>query len=442
MNGRDEAIRGFLDRSIPLPATGGCDWDDVLARSRAAGKAVRTRRLVVAVAIVVVTAVVLAATPLGAMIANGFGSFSSWLSGSAGSPVTGKQKSAFIESTRKSWLHFPRTASLRKLVDTTTEGVRYQLFGFKVGDSLCLRMIASGAARSANTGCVPRSELKARREPALPIEVDVLIVKRERRDKQVSYVGIAAVTFGVVSDGVRRVEARTRSRVIEGIVKNDSFLLVNSRVKKRIRSMLAVDCNGRASAIKFAPAEGSPLLVFERPKPSGYLPHAVERTVRGIRIGWIERREPRGEPIPHGHHRFITRGDFPPAVFSRLIMPDPHGLVKMLVGLRLGGELCVEVLLVGQADGSSCTTLQHLASPKNTLPFFWGESYRSSTDQYELVTGMTGDVVARLTMFLSTGAQIPVPINDNAFAIQAPRATFPGELVAYDRRGRVIGISP
>jgi hypothetical protein len=48
--------------------------------------------------------------------------------------------------------------------------------------------------------------------------------------------------------------------------------------------------------------------------------------------------------------------------------------------------------------------------------------------------------VSEITAFLATGPSIPVPLADNAFIVEVPRARQPFRLVAYDSEHRVIGI--
>ena len=218
MTSYEETIQSVLVRTVPLPAGAGRDWEDVLSRSAASTRTVRTRRLVYSVALAAAVAIVLGVTPLGAVIARGFGDFSGWLSGSAGSHVTGKERSAFANASRHSWIRFPKTASLRRLIVTTKGGVRYELFGFRTGDSFCLQVVASRAATARYTGCVPLSALQAKRAPALPIFVDAPVSDRETHGRHVDFIKRAGITFGIVSDGVAGISARTQSHQLNGIV--------------------------------------------------------------------------------------------------------------------------------------------------------------------------------------------------------------------------------
>lgn len=51
------------------------------------------------------------------------------------------------------------------------------------------------------------------------------------------------------------------------------------------------------------------------------------------------------------------------------------------------------------------------------------------------------DGVARIDLFLTDGERWPVPLKDNAFSVEVPRAKRPAELVAYDAAGRIVGIT-
>src|SRR5450759_4222094 len=131
MTGYEETIRSVLAGTVPLPAGAGRDWGDVLSRTAASKRTVHTRRLVYAVSLAAAIAVVLAATPLGAMIARGFGDFSGWLSGSTGHPASTGEQRTFAHEYKNSWIRFPKTPALRSLIRVNRDGIAYELFGFR-----------------------------------------------------------------------------------------------------------------------------------------------------------------------------------------------------------------------------------------------------------------------------------------------------------------------
>src|SRR2546429_4362757 len=58
------------------------------------------------------------------------------------------------------------------------------------------------------------------------------------------------------------------------------------------------------------------------------------------------------------------------------------------------------------------------------------------------IDGAAPDDVARVDALLANGRHTHVPIRDNAFLVDIPRAQLPARLVAYDAAGRVISVSP
>lgn len=441
MTGYEETIRSVLVGTVPLPAGAGRDWGDVLSRTAASKRTVHTRRLVYAVSLAAAIAVVLAVTPLGAMIARGFGDFSGWLSGSAGHPASSTAQRAFAQEKRRSWVYrlswprFPKTPALRSLITVTRVGVHYELVGYRVGDSFCLRLVASVAAtstHSSDTSCAPRSDLVAGTTPVLPLNVDAPIpVGSERRWRYVFVKG-ASVTFGITSDGVAAVHARTQSRVLNGIVESDSFLIINPRAAagERIRSITAGDAFGDEVAIPFF----DPVSHWKTRPPKG--PSRVERPVEHVRIGWIARREPRGVAVPLSRFRYRQQSLRDRKTFARLLTPVQGGPEQVMVTLNRGGDLCVSLVL-SRNLGTGCTPFK-LLSAHSPGPLQWGES--SDGSQYATISGLADDDVARITLFLGTGERVAVPLKDNAFVIKASRMKFPVRVVAYDRDGRVIGI--
>ena len=432
MNGRDEAIWSFLDRAVPLPSGGGRDWEDTLARSRATRKAVRTRRLGFAVLLVAVLAVVLAVTPLGAMIASGFGDFSGWLSGSSGSPVSTGERQAFESESRRSWVRFPQSAKLRRLIEVTRDGVDYVLYGYRAGDTFCLSLTASGKASSTHATCGPTRALESRSAPVIPLGVNVLIASREKHGHKRVFIPRASVTFGVASDGVVAVRAGTRSGELRAVISGDSFLIVNPNPSDPARSISASDSAGDVAAIPFAREMTISIPPHKLSSPPG--PKKVERTVTGVRIGWLARREPRGEPW-----RVRGRHPFGKIVFIRLLSPDPGGIERVLVSLReVQGKLwvCNGIVLAAPAAGA-CTDYASLSSPGRP-PLLYGEYGGGSGGQYTTISGLASDEVRRMTLFVESGERVSVPLEDNAFIIGTPVTRFPVRLVGYDRENRVI----
>lgn len=74
-------------------------------------------------------------------------------------------------------------------------------------------------------------------------------------------------------------------------------------------------------------------------------------------------------------------------------------------------------------------------------PFQAGLGGGGPGEQFVVISGFAADGVARIQLFLGSGARERVSLRDNVFVVQAPRAQLPAKLVFYDTQGRVVGIS-
>jgi hypothetical protein len=438
-------IEDRLDRWVPPVDPGEADWGDVLRRSGAdAGGRLRRRLLAISIAVAAVAAIV--ATPLGGAIVRGVGDFSAWLTGVPGKPADPAEQEAFERANNRSWSAFPDGPMLRTLIETNVGGHVYELFGFRSGGSFCLRLVARGLNGSPVVSCAPSTELRVASAPALVVLTDhpfglshVIPVGQE-------YVPpTSSATFGVVADGVDAVELVTDHGTRRAIVRSNAFLLISARPKvgQRVRKVLALT-PGRRRAVPFVSA---PFGTWDTParssaKPTG--PSQVERTIKGGRIAWIERRELRGEAIPDGapYARGPTVKGFD---FARLLTPDPESHMRILVGIgslgrygvKPGEDALCSALVAGGGSGGTCSSLAGLF---RRGPLMWSQSLIGGGDQYETISGVASDDVARLEIFFATGERRPVPLRDNAFLVQAARAKYPVRLVAYDDDGLVVAV--
>jgi hypothetical protein len=155
-------------------------------------------------------------------------------------------------------------------------------------------------------------------------------------------------------------------------------------------------------------------------------------------IHWLFQHEPRGESlaqagIPVGA---LVGSHWQPVRFARVLRPDPTKNIRLAVSLigKRGLNICVTTFQA-RAIGGGCAVGLTLA------PFNAQVSIGSSRAPSALISGLAGDTVARMSLFLGTGNHLAVPLRNNAFAILAPRGEPTAKLVAYDRQGRVIGSS-
>jgi len=444
-------IGASFDRMFPVPAVA-ADWNDVLRRADAAHRRPQRRvRLALVLAALLVAAV--AVSPLGAGIAHSLSDFSGWLQGSPGKPASPSAQRAFDRANGKSWAGFPRGTKLRELIKTSADGVNYTLFGVRSGESLCLHIVAEGAARGSTLSCSPLRELRARPQPALVLEVDYSIGKLVGKHAQVGPERLtlprASVTFGIVADNVQAVHLRSDKGTRDALIASNSFLSVLPRppVGDRVHTVSATLRDGSAVKIPFAEA---PFDTNQGTASHGVLhgPANLDRVIKTGTVGWLTRREQRGAVLPKGPRStmFFAHGGAH-LVFGRLIQPDPGN--RMRVGLSLwllskkpphapfmkkGLYLCTS-LIAGSGGGGGCSAEAEMFARS---PVNFGLSTFGGGNQYSILDGVASDDVARVAVYLGTGEVSTVPLRDNVFATQVSRAKFPIRVVGYDKDGHVI----
>jgi len=464
MSDLDLLVMDALEDAVPYRREALPDWPDALARAgvqqgthghvRPAGDRPVQRRPVwlrrgalPLAAAALAAAVVAVATPAGSAVVRGIGDFSAWLRGVPGEPVGPAEQEAFERANRRVWSAFPDGPQLSTLIEREVEGRRFELQGFRSGGSLCLRLLARGLNGSPAVSCAPLQELQGATAPALVVLADHSLGLRNVVPVGQQYVAPeASATFGIVADGVTGVELVTDEGTRRAVVEANAFLSIDAspELGERVRAVFASARDGRRVEVPFVSA---PFGSWDQPaprdaKPTG--PAKVERTVAGGRVGWLERREPRGvePPADAPYMRGPMGGGLE---FARLLAPDPQSHLRLLVGIgtlkRYGvpaGEQAVCYFLVaGGSSGGGCSPLDRLF-PR--APFSFGQSLIGGGHQFETISGLASDEVARLEIFFATGERRPIPLADNAFIVQAARAKYPIRLVAYDAAGQIIGI--
>lgn len=448
-------IREAFVRLDPLPSGAEGDWQDVLGRVQLPPRRqpIARRSLEVAVAAAIALTVASLATPLGAAIGRSFHGFSAWITGSPGTPASPSAQRAFEKANARSWAGFPPGTQLRKLIETGTSGSTFTLYGFRSGDALCLRLVAKGRAAGASESCAPLQALQSAKEPALVVASDEPFGLPKVAPGESGYrPELASATFGIASDGVKKVILRGDG-THEAVVASNAFLYVAASPKlgARVRSADVVAANGSTAAL---PLVAAPYGENGTPAPDHFArptgPTHFERTVSGGTVSWIEQRQDRGRPIGPRELKRLGEGALTHVTFAREVQPDPANpaRVAFLIGkpardpfhrFRRGQqELCVFLLQGGGGGaGGGCGQLQGMFAQ---VPFSLGISLASGADQYAYFSGLASDDVARLRIFLTNNTIESVPLKDNAFAAPVARALFPARLVAYDSAGRIIGL--
>jgi hypothetical protein len=447
------AVAELLDRYTPVPQSEP-DWEAISSQIVDSSRRWIGRRVVPLAAAFAAIALALAVvTPLGGAVRNKLGDFSTWLQGTPGEPVSEEEQRAF-DQANATWGSFPGSPQLRQLADVEADGASYRLLGFRSEGSLCLRIVARGSARGSTLTCAPVSDLRNDEAPARVLVAD-WGVGRGTKTKEVGFDTVrsahAQVTAGIAADGVDAIELvddQGRHRVP---TQSNAFIYVAEEpdVGQRVTKVQArLDKDDRLVDIPLAVAPFGIGGGFGRGTTNGEPggPTEVERRVVGGRIGWLDRRENRGEPVKDifAGRPTALNGE---VVFGRVLNPDPSSSKRVAIFETRGARaprpgdpprdmICSYVITRG-GMGGGCNLVD---DPFPGGSFTFGYSTVGGGDQFATFAGMASDEVARLEAFTATGNAIPVPLVDNSYLIEIAIARFPVKLVAYDNQGRVIGI--
>lgn len=438
-----------LERLVPLPSAERANWQNVLASAKVTRRPRLSRRrfVVVLVALAAAGAIVVA-TPVRAALGHGLDSFSTWLTGSPGTSSSQAEQRAFDRSTR-SWAGFPSDTKLRRLVQTKTGGATFTLYGFRGAGSLCLRLTVTGSVSTHMLACPPLSALRGSKQPALVVVANdgVGAAHQASNSPVVFATPRFGVTFGVVADGVKRVElGHSDGTTTTALLSGNTFLAVGANPNPITRAWATA--GNRRAALPLTTAV-SPFVVPQTtgPRLAVHGPATVQRIIHGGAIHWLAHRQARGTAVPSTVHHIV--GVLPDVIFHREITPDPSAPERMVVSVRPAGsaysgihlrnklQVCAEVVGGPLAGGGGCWPAGRLFS---TAPFSLGVLGLPG-GQITTIAGLASDDVTRLRLFLGTGRRVVVPLHDNGYITSAARADYPLRLVAYDSHGRVIGVS-
>jgi hypothetical protein len=438
----DDTLRSELHRLVPIDSRR--DWGEVVARSGLKRERARRRWAIGAVVVIAAVAVGVA-TPLGAAIGRGLDDFSAWLTGEPGTPASESEQREFEAANARSWLGFPRGTKLRHLITDKAGDTTVTLLGFRSGSSqLCLRLRVTGGTEGTMMSCAPLADIRRAGGPARAVIVDFGLGKGDK----VAWYGIDLVqtnklriTAGIAADTVRSVMLEDDAGRHEVPVASNAFLYVAEQpdVGQRVSSIWARTDDGLV-AVPFAPAPfgiGAP--IPSRPAPA---PPEIERQVEGGRIEWLEAREPRGEPLdvlPSGEDSLGPRFRRN-VLFGRVLTPDPDRPTRIVLTLnahRPDGSpagLCPWVVGRGGGAGGGCAPYPFARTPLMSSGSMHG------FNSFFTVSGVASDDVARIDALLADGQRAEVPLVDNVFLVDLPRANLPARLVAYDEEDRVIAV--
>lgn len=438
-----------LDRLIPLPSGERANWQEVLSAAGVKPRPRPTRRrFVMVVAVLAAVGAVVVATPVGAALGHGLDTFSSWLTGSPGTPSSPAEQRAFDRATR-SWDGFPGGTKLRRLVRTQTGGATFTLYGFRAAGSLCLRLVVTGSVSARTLACPPLSALRGSRQPALVVAANNGVGATQQASSGPFTFGVPrfTLTFGIVADGVHQIDlTRSDGTKVHPVVNGDTFLAVESN-SSPVTHAWATAGSRRVALSLTTMASPFGFLQTSGPRLSAHGPATVQRIVHGGAIRWFARREPRGTAVPPAVHHIV--GVLPNIIFGREITPDASAPERMVISVRPAGnaysgahlhnklQVCAEVVGGRFAGGGGCWPAGRLFS---TAPFSLG-ILEQPGGQTVTIAGLASDDVAKLSLYLGTGRRVSVPLHDNGYITSAAMADYPVRLVAYDTAGRVIGVT-
>jgi hypothetical protein len=435
----DAALDSLLDRCENAYG----DWPDVLRRARI-DRVVRARRTEPRRrsrwhrrSTVVATAVVVAAIVVATALATGLGQrFSAWIGGTPGRPAPAGLQHGFDVRNSAAYAGFPAGTKLRLLSSRTVKGTTFSLLGFRNHDTYCLRLV-----RTDHPNGIGRNECLRAEELA---DVPALVAG----DAWFT-VGKPAVTvngvYGFAADGVRRVQiGRLRGGETVPVINNVFLSLTGVRagtvqnhpLPNPVLTVHALMRDGQAQNVPYASGFMSGLVpngvrpsvpsYFRRPSRQRVPgPTRIEAPIAHPTISWLKHHEPRGKPLP------TTAGH--PA-FGRVIQPDPDDPIETGIAVGARGALCDYFFqpLATQTGGRGCG------------PWFADGPIRLGNWTSEPIShfdGFVADGVAHVTFFLASGRILQAALRDNVFAVAFPQAELPGEVVAYDAKNRVAGIT-
>jgi hypothetical protein len=399
---------------------------------------------------VAIAAVAAAALLAAAAYATGFGDrFSSWLTGSPGAPAPASEQQGFAQRNHIAFASFPAGTRLRLLLRTHTKGTGFDLLGFRNGDAYCLRLVRTDLPQGIGRNqCLRAEELRG--HAALVADDAWFSVGKPAQ----SITGV----YGFAADDVTSVRV-TRARGEERVpVKNNVFLSLMSQPSGTVQhhplpnpvlAVAAVLANGELRNVPYV-VEGQGIISNgQRPTVPSYFsgrgvrsrvgPSRVTAPIRHPAIGWLDRREKRGSPLPPQSYLAVH--------FGRVIQPDPDDPIRVGIAVAdatgftrghaiTGNALCViefQPLMRGEGSGG-CSPV-----PFQNGALMMGGWMSSPITHFN---GLAADGIRRVVVYLASGRKVEAALRDNVFSVAVPQAELGGKLVGYDAKGRVAVIEP
>lgn len=397
----------------------------------------QTLALVLALVVLLCGTAVAATTGL---IGGPLAGFRNWLGAGPGRPASPQQQRIFSRENAASVARFPRGTALRLIIGERVQGVRYDLYGFRVGALLCLQLKVTGrqpaspgmkparpqrrpagsGTRPAGSGtrpeaghppsCAPVTQLRAGRQPAHLLAAGLQAAAGEGR--------AATVSYGLATDGVARMLVVDRAGRHTAALSDNAFLYV-AHAGERPLGAIAVDSHGDEVPVALQRTTGQGAAagqlrlrhlsqaVREWGQPSGSLRWLVQRRLRGLPL-------PREALIP-----LLPAGA--KLLYARQVRPNPRSRLRVGVALVERGsarEVC-EILyepLAGRLAGCAPAAglfARHYVVGRMLTEAKGGQSY--------VLVGLASSQVFRVS-YLHAGMEMfrAAHLHDGVFAIQMP----------------------
>jgi hypothetical protein len=394
------------------------DWPVPMPRQQRLRSGRRRRGYLIGVLALI--AVALVASALAASGVNPFSAFKSWFSGSPGRPAPASAEQQFLAANGRSWAAFPTGTKLRVLIRASIGGKQYVLYGFRSGDSLCLRLSAVSLRTSLAPACAPVSTLEHTSVPILVVKGNGSVhAFPDRRSPEVS--------FGIVADRIRHVEVNAVDGTHRARIGGNAYLWIENEpnTANHVLSVVAVG-DDAARTVVAVPHENGFGIFQMAPAASPGGPTRIQATIKHPAIGWLVHHRAVGLAPSQLALSTFARRQIAVWGFTRFVKPDP--LSNVIVGVS-DGRLYVND---GIAGGEFFTR-----GPLNVMTT--GGNHANLSDQFVTVAGVAADGVSKIKIFLGSGQNQDVPLKDNVFTATVPWHTA-ARVVAYNSDGRVVGI--
>jgi hypothetical protein len=386
------------------------------------------RRRVVLAVVIALTGLAVAAAVGAPFVRSTLDRLSAWADGTPGEPSPAAQAS-FDAANAESFARFPRGTVAGLLLRSGPPGIEFELLGFRDGENLCVYLKVPNARRWLAPECVSRRELQRFQEPVAVLGGNLRLTGPNRSS--------FTVVYGLAADAVHAVRVDVDGTAGgPALLGANAFLYVADTPAGGVHDVPDVQVSwATADRASSTTLQILPLLPTEDPAvfPG---PARVERTIDNGTIGWLERREPRGEPFEWPAQDRVQR-----VLYTRALQPDPGRTFRIAVARTAGTQwftegawYCLTWLypLVPTDESNMCTRASRIAHG-----LMYTGQWTSSVSEFALWIGLAADEVERLELIRLDGTSLNVPLLANTFTFQTRREE-PTKLVAYDEQGRVV----